>query len=247
MGQSLKPGQNWINPRMLFTDDRVLLEEDVVVFTAADLEDELTDIEQVVPTDTKLGRKMPKKQTTEKTSNFCFEVLKCPAWPCNSDLAAHALTPARPHRHRRLTARQSLAMRRLSCAELRSMRWNSVRSIPDLLLQRRPSMSAFAKVLWRPSHKSHRRSTEPSELPGIAGKWLLWKKKKKLCQVQGNMSNIHSEDKQPKMKTFSCVCVLASVHPYKYRGMFCACYGMFVLFKWALLQTLTLRGSSLFL
>lgn len=42
----------------MFTDDRVVLEEDVVVFTAADLEDELTDVEQVVSTDTQLERKM---------------------------------------------------------------------------------------------------------------------------------------------------------------------------------------------
>lgn len=45
----------------MFTYDRVVLEEDVVVFTAADLEDELRDVEQVVSTDTQLERKMPKK------------------------------------------------------------------------------------------------------------------------------------------------------------------------------------------
>lgn len=45
----------------MFTDDGVFLEEDVVAFTAADLEDELTDVEQVVSTDTQLGRKMQKK------------------------------------------------------------------------------------------------------------------------------------------------------------------------------------------
>lgn len=45
------------------------------------------------------------------------------------------------------------------------MRRKSTRSIPDLLLQRRPSMSASAKELWRRSHKSHRHSTESAE-PG---------------------------------------------------------------------------------
>lgn len=136
------------------------------------------------------------------------------ACPCDSDLAAHAPTPARPHRHGRLTARQSLAMCRLSGAELRSMRRNSVRSIPDLLLQRRPSMSAFAKVLWRPSHKSHRRSTEPSELPGTAGRRLLCEKNKQIknrvkfratCQTFAVKANI-------QVKTFSCVCWQVSIH-----------------------------------
>lgn len=47
-----------LHQRIMFTDDRVVLEEDVVVFTAADLEDELTDVEQVVSIDTQLERKM---------------------------------------------------------------------------------------------------------------------------------------------------------------------------------------------
>lgn len=46
----------------MFTDDGVFLEEGVVAFTAADLEDELTDVEQVVSTDTQLGRKMQKNK-----------------------------------------------------------------------------------------------------------------------------------------------------------------------------------------
>lgn len=45
------------------TYDRVVLEEDVIAFTAADLEDELTDVEQVVSTDTQLERKMQNKFT----------------------------------------------------------------------------------------------------------------------------------------------------------------------------------------
>lgn len=74
-----------------------------------------------------------------------------------------------------LTARQSLAMCRLSWAELRSMSRNSVRSIPDRLLQCRPSMSASAKVPWRLAHKSHRWSIERSELPGITRKHIMRK------------------------------------------------------------------------
>lgn len=77
-------------------------------------------------------------------------------------------TPTHPHLHRKLTARQSSAMCRLSWAESRSMRRNSVRSIPDLLAQLRPSMSAASKVPWRLSHKSHRWSTEVSAAPDIA-------------------------------------------------------------------------------
>lgn len=46
----------------MFTDDGVFLEEGVVAFTAADLEDELTDVEQVVSTDTQLGRKIQKNK-----------------------------------------------------------------------------------------------------------------------------------------------------------------------------------------
>lgn len=48
----------------MFTYDGVVLEEDVVAFTAADLEDELTDVEQVFSTDTQLERKMQKKKQT---------------------------------------------------------------------------------------------------------------------------------------------------------------------------------------
>lgn len=47
----------------MFTYDRVVLEEDVVAVTAADLEDELTDVEQVVSTDTQLERKNAKNLT----------------------------------------------------------------------------------------------------------------------------------------------------------------------------------------
>lgn len=76
-------------------------------------------------------------------------------------------TPTQTHRW--LTSRQSLAMCRLSCADLRSMRRNRARRIPDLLLQRRLSMSASAKVQWRRWHRSHRCSTEMLLLPGIIG------------------------------------------------------------------------------
>lgn len=71
------------------------------------------------------------------------------------------------HPHRKLTERQSSAMRRLSPAESTSMRRNSVRSIADLLLQLRPSMSAPSRALWRLSHRSHRWSTEASAEPVI--------------------------------------------------------------------------------
>lgn len=62
----------------------MLLEEDVVVFTAADLEDQLTDIEQVVPADTELWRKMQKTNKTKQNktlADFCFEVPKRPCVP----------------------------------------------------------------------------------------------------------------------------------------------------------------------
>ena len=115
--------------------------------------------------------------------------------------------------HRRLTARQSRAMSRLSWAELRSMRRNSARSILDLLLQCRPSMSVSARALWRLSHKSHRGPSEPSELPGIAREWLLQQREgEKNCQVQSNMSNIHRVHKHPKMKNLACVCWQEYVH-----------------------------------
>lgn len=81
-------------------------------------------------------------------------------------------TPTHPHLHRKLTARQSSATRRLSRAESRSMRRNSVRSIPDLLAQLRPSMSASSRAPWRLSHKSHRRSTEASAEPDITAERL---------------------------------------------------------------------------
>lgn len=62
----------------MFTYDRVVLEEDVVAFTTADLEDEFADVEQVVPTDAQLERKM------QKTSpNFCIK--------CSSALDAFAI------------------------------------------------------------------------------------------------------------------------------------------------------------
>ena len=44
----------------MFTYDRVVLKEDVVAFTVANLEDEFTDVKQVVSTDTQLERKMQK-------------------------------------------------------------------------------------------------------------------------------------------------------------------------------------------
>lgn len=56
----------------MFTDDGVFLEEGVVAFTVADLEDELTDVEQVVSTDTQLGRKMQKK-CKKKLPTFVFK------------------------------------------------------------------------------------------------------------------------------------------------------------------------------
>lgn len=62
----------------MFTDDGVFLEEDVVAFTAADLEDELTDVEQVVSTDTQLGRKMQKK----KKKNFIQLLYLSSQEPC---------------------------------------------------------------------------------------------------------------------------------------------------------------------
>lgn len=43
--------------RAVFTNDGVSLEEDVVAFTAANLEDQFTDVEQVVSTDSQLQRK----------------------------------------------------------------------------------------------------------------------------------------------------------------------------------------------
>lgn len=43
--------------RAAFTNDGVSLEEDVVAFTAANLEDQFTDVEQVVSTDSQLREK----------------------------------------------------------------------------------------------------------------------------------------------------------------------------------------------
>lgn len=123
------------------------------------------------------------------------------SYNCGRDLVADIVTHT--HTHRQLTARQSLAMCRLSWTELKSMRRNSVRSIPDRLLQRRPSMSPSAKVPWRLSHKSHRWSIEPSELPGITGKQILQKKKKK--SNSGHHVK-HPQRKQTTQNENTCVC-----------------------------------------
>lgn len=48
--------------RTLLTNDGVFLEKDVIAFTAANLEDEFTDVEQVVSTDSQLQGKC-KRQT----------------------------------------------------------------------------------------------------------------------------------------------------------------------------------------
>lgn len=110
-----------------------------------------------------------------------FMLLLC-LWETCWNTHTHTQPPAPlTHTHladpqRWLTARQSLAMCRLSWDESRSIRRNSFRSIFDLLSQRRPSRSASAKAPCRPSHKSHRRSTEPSELPGTEGQTHFSKK-----------------------------------------------------------------------
>lgn len=111
------------------------------------------------------------------------------------------------HTHK-LTARQSWAMCRLSWAELRSMRRNSVRSIPDRLLQRRPSMSASAKEPWRRSHTSHRASTEPTGLPGI-------KENPKGCQVQDKECMCNRRAKQISQNENISLWVLAGLKQSK--------------------------------
>lgn len=133
----------------LFTDDGVFLEEAVVAFAAAHLEDQLADVEQVVSADVQLRR-----STTRHTFRF-------PTFWIPQGLQGPG---------QGLTARQSRAMHRSSRAEFWSTRRNSVLSMADLLLQLRPSRSALAKAWWRPSHRSHRRSTEPLELPGVASR-----------------------------------------------------------------------------
>lgn len=64
MCQFVKSGikQNFI---LIFplTYERVVLEEDVVAFSAADLEDEFTDVEQVVSTHTQLEEEEEEKQS----------------------------------------------------------------------------------------------------------------------------------------------------------------------------------------
>lgn len=50
----------------MFTNDGVSLEKDVVAFTAANLEDDFTDVEQVVSTDSQLQG----KSTTLKILNL---------------------------------------------------------------------------------------------------------------------------------------------------------------------------------
>lgn len=47
-----------------FTDDGVLLEKDVVAFTAANPEDQLTDVEQVVSADSQLQGKCKRKSSS---------------------------------------------------------------------------------------------------------------------------------------------------------------------------------------
>lgn len=99
-----------------------------------------------------------------------------PFYPHGGVTVTQLQTCWHPHTRRRLTERQSLAMCRLSWSELRSTRWNSVWSIPDLLLPHWLNMPAFSKILCRLSHKLHRWSTEPIELPGIAQKCLVREK-----------------------------------------------------------------------
>lgn len=138
----------------MFTDEGVFLEKDVVAFAAANLEDEFADVEQVVSAHSQLQG----KNTPHFTSIF-----RAPAARGAPATAADAHT--HPRLHRKLTARQSSATRRLSRAESSSRRRKSVRRIPDLPAQLRPSMSAAPKVAWRLSHKSHRRSAEASAEP----------------------------------------------------------------------------------
>lgn len=49
--------------RTVFTNDGVFLEKDVVAFSAANLEDEFTDVEQVVSTDSQLQGKCKRKSS----------------------------------------------------------------------------------------------------------------------------------------------------------------------------------------
>ncbi len=164
-----------------------------------------------------LSRLFPLTHSWRGKENSHIFFRKCPSALRLVDTHAH------PQRHRRLTARQSLAMCRLSWAELRSMRRNNARSIPDLLLQRRPSMSAAAKVPWRRSHKSHKRSTEPSELPGKAE----IAKRKNIMSTLGQHVK-HWQRKQTSRNENTLLCVLASVHPYKYRWtMFYVCCAIY--------------------
>lgn len=97
-------------------------------------------------------------------------------------------------------------MRRLSRAESTSMRRNSVRSIADLLLQLRPSMSAPSRAPWRLSHRSQRRSTEASAEPVIAAEGPSWSQ-------ESHISNVHKAN-VPWVCWHRHMCMLNGVHTF---------------------------------
>lgn len=68
--QSYRIDNHYVVYCSILTNDWVVLEEDVVAFVAADLEDEFTDVEQVVSTDAQLGRKIQKN-----SHNFLYKIV----------------------------------------------------------------------------------------------------------------------------------------------------------------------------
>lgn len=72
--------------RTVFTNDGVFLEKDVVAFTAANLEDEFTDVEQVASTHSQLQGKC------KKNANLIFILYlgpRLPTWPSDSSRHPH--------------------------------------------------------------------------------------------------------------------------------------------------------------